>query len=228
MTSQLPETDVGRLLYAVRPTPGPLPVAVMVGVVLAIGGFTYLTNDHSLLLGGLAVLIPAAMIAAGALGGFLEQHRVYEHAVLLGPTWPRNNPYVIPVSTIDPETLTVHYRANLIARRLQSQGLPTMRMAVYSTRAVSFVGLSYEQAHPTSNPAELKRYGAVRAIFSGKLMPRGDRSLWALGVRRPEPLLAALEQAFAASGQPAPGVAARAAANPIVEPSGRPVSSAAG
>jgi hypothetical protein len=224
VTASGPEMDVGRLLYAVRPKPGPLPIAIMVLVVIVIGGFTYLTNNHSLVLTAFALLIPSLMILAIAAGGFLEQHRVHEHALLVGPTWPRNRPYVIPVSTIDPETVTVHHRANMIARRLKSQGLPTMRMAVYSTRAVSFTGLTYELAHPTANPAELKRYGVVRAVFSGQLMPRQDRSLWALGVRRPQPLLEALEAAFAADGRPAPGLAQRAAAHPIVEPSGRPAS----
>lgn len=222
MTSARSDIDPGRLLYAVRPTPGPGAVAVMGGVVLIIAAFTFVTNGNSVPLGTIGGLIPAALIAAVAVGGFSEQHRVHEYAVLVGPTWPRNRPYVIPISTIEPESVTVHQRANLINRRLHSQGVPTIRLAIYSTEAVSFVGLSYEKAHPTVNPAELRRYGVVRAVFSGQLMPHEDRSLWALGVRRPEPLLQALEAAFAADGRPAPGLAARAAASPLVEPSGRP------
>lgn len=218
-----PAEGLGRLIYAVRPMPGPVASAVLISIVAAPGAFTYLTNEHSLLYASAAVLSGSALVGAGLVAGLLEQHRVYERAVAVGLTWPRNRPYVIPMSTIDPDTVTVHQRANMIARRLHSQGLPTMRMAIFSTRAVSFVGLSYEQAHPTANPAKLMRYQLLQAIFGGTPMPRGDRSRWALGVRRPEPLLEALEKAFAAAGRPAPGVAARAAANPIIEPSGRPV-----
>lgn len=223
MTKAEPQRDLGGLIYAVRPTPGVLATAVTLGFIVLVGVFVYLTNERSLLYALTGVVSISALIALLAASGLCEQHRVYEHAVVVGLTWPRNRPYVIPISTIDPATVTVHRRANMIARRLNSGGLPTMRMAVYSTRAVSFVGLTYQKAHPTSNPADQTRRQLLQAAVTGTLMPRGDRSLWALGVRRPQPLLDALEAAFAADGQPAPGLAAHAAANPVIEPSGLPV-----
>ncbi|MDQ3484158.1 MAG: hypothetical protein M3445_01895 [Actinomycetota bacterium] len=222
MSKAEPPRDLGRLIYAVRPTPGLLATAITLAIVVVVGAFVYLTNERSLLYASTGMASISALIAVLAASGLCEQHRVYEHAVVVGFTWPRNRPYVIPISTIDPTTVTVHRRANMIARRLKSGGLPTMRMAVYSTRAVSFVGLTYQKAHPTSNPAEQHRRQLLQAAVTGTLMPRGDRSLWALGVRRPRPLLDALEAAFTADGRPAPGVAAHAAANPVIEPSGQP------
>lgn len=224
MTRDEPQGDIGRLIYAVRPTPGVFATVIMVGLVSILGTFVYLTNEHSLLYAFAGMAGSAAVVAPLVVVGLCEQHRVHEHAVVVGLTWPRNRPYVIPLSTVDPATVTVHHRANLISRRIKSSGLPTMRMAVYSTRAVSFVGLTYEKAHPTSNPAEQPRYQLLAAAVSGTLMPRGDQSLWVLGVRRTRPLLGALEAAFAADGRPAPGMAAHAAAHPVLEPSGRPAS----
>lgn len=104
-----------------------------------------------------------------------------------------------------------------------------MRMAVYSTRAVSFIGRSWEASNDAldpTNPAAstLKRTALeMRQATVGRgPLPAGDTCLWALGIRDPKPLLQALEQAFRADGRPQPGLAARALAHPVIEPSGQP------
>lgn len=223
-------SDLGSLLYAVRPLPRPLPVVLASAFVIAIGAFVWLTNGHSLILTLCAMAGSFAVVVLVAGSGLLEHHRVYEHAVVLGLSWPRrSSPYVVPLASVDPASLTVHYRANLIARRLGTGGSPTMRMAVYSTRAVSFLGRSWEEANDALDPANpaastLRRTALEmrQATFGRGPLPAGDSCLWALGVRDPKPLLEALERAFGADGRPQPGLASRALAHPVVEPSGRP------
>jgi hypothetical protein len=62
-----------------------------------------------------------------------------------------------------------------------------------------------------------------QSTFGGGPLPSGPTSRWALGVRRPDLLLRAIEQAFAADGRPQPGLAERALLRPVIEPSGRAV-----
>ncbi len=222
--------DLGLLLYAVRPLPRTLPIALAVGVVLLLDAFIFVTNGHSLLPVGFGTIGALLVIGPAAFSGFLELHRVYEHAVVVGLSWPRGRPpYVIPLSTIQPETVTVHYRANMIARRLGTGGSPTMRMAIYSTRAVSFVGRSWELANaafdaddPLAGRTKRRMLVLRQSTFGRGPLPSGPTSVWALGVRDPAPLLRALEQAFGADGRPQPGLAERAASHPVIEPSGKP------
>lgn len=224
-----PTADPGRLIYAVRPTPRLTPWLIMIGILVVPGAFIYLTNDHSVVLTATGVMTIGVFLSALALSGFLELHRIHEHAVVVGLSRPRRSPpYVIPLSSIDPSTVTVHHRANMIARRLGTQGSPTMRMAVYSTRAVSFVGRSWQAANLALDPGDpasakkLRRLQLRQAFFGKTALPEGASVLWALGVRRPEPLVKALEEAFAADGNPQPGLAERALRNPIIEPAGKP------
>jgi hypothetical protein len=227
-----PESDLGALIYAVRPLPRPLPIVLALGFVLLIDVFIFVTNGHSLVFVAWGTAGALLVIGAAALGGFLELHRLYEHGVVVGLSWPRGRPpYVIPLSSVDPASVTVHHRANMLARRLGTGGSPTMRMAWYSTRAVSFVGRSWELSNaaldpdsPVANPRKRRMLETRQAAFGRGPMPSGDTSLWALGVRDPEPLLQALERAFAADGHPQSGLAERALRHPVVEPSGRPMS----
>lgn len=217
------ETPYGRLIYAVRPTPSARAVVVIVATLAVIGGFVGLTN-HSWLLALFGILGAGLAITAICLGGFVDKHRVHEHALLLGPTWPGATPYVVPVSSIDPASITSHVHANQLSKRLHNNGLPTMRCAIYTDRAVSLVGISYERALDGRNPAEARGHRAMGAVLYGRSeMPREAESRWVLGVRRPRPLLEALEAALAADGRPSPGLAARVDAHPVMEPSGRSV-----
>jgi hypothetical protein len=213
---------LGRLVYAVRPLPRVLPVLIGLAVVVAIDALIFFPNGHTWV-GVLFGTVGAGVVLLAAAGsGLLEKHRVYEHAIVVGLTWPRSStPYVIPLSTIDPTSVTVHLRANLIARRLGTGGSPTMRMAVYSTRAVSFVGRSWQEAAPAGG-TKRRLLGLRQSAFGRGPLPSGPTSLWVLGVRSPEPLLRALEQVFAASGRPQPALTERALAHPVVEPSGLP------
>lgn len=213
----------GRLIYAVRPTPSARAVLIIAALLAVIGGFVWVTNDHSWVLAAAGMVGAGVAITAICLGGLVEKHRVHEHALLLGPTWPGSTPYVVPLASVDPDTITSHVHANQMPKRLHNNGLPTMRCAIYTTRAVSLVGLSYEAALPGRNPADSSAHQAMGAALYGRNeMPREAASRWVLGVRRPRPLLDALESALAADGRPRPGLAARVDARPVVEPHGLP------
>ncbi len=224
--------DLGALIYAVRPLPRALPIVLALGVVLLLDLFIFITNGHSLVAVAFGTVGALAVIMAASLGGFLELHRVYEHAVVVGLSWPRGRPpYIIPMSTVDPQTVTVHHRANMIGRRLGTGGSPTMRMAWYSTRAVSFVGRSWDLSNVALDPGNLganpRKRGMLetrQAAFGRGSLPSGHTNLWALGVRDPQPLLRAIERALAADGRPQPGLTERALRHPVVEPSGKPLS----
>lgn len=223
--------DLGTLVYSVRPLPRATPVLIAVAVVVVMDAAIYLGGDSSLMLVGFGTLGALLVMVPAVYSGYLELHRVYEHAVVVGLSWPRTSPpYVIALSSIDPSSVTVHVRANMIARRLQTQGSPTMRMAIYSTRAVSFIGRSWQTSNaaldpssPSAQPAKRRLLELRQAAFTSSPLPAGPTSLWALGVRDPQPLLEALEAAFAADGRPQPGLAQRALLNPVIEPSGEPL-----
>lgn len=196
---------------------------VVSALLFALGAFVWLTNDHSWGLAAAGMIGGGVAVTAICLGGFVEKHRVHEHALLLGPTWPGADPYVVPLASVDPDSITSHVRANQMPKRLHNNGLPTMRCAIYTTRAVSLVGLSYEAALAGRNPAKSRGHQAMGAALYGRAeMPREAASRWVLGVRRPKPLLDALEAALAADGRPQPGLAARVNDRPVVEPSGLP------
>ena len=209
------------MVYATRPWPGwrfYLLTVVALGVGFALG---MLDPSHNPAYGGAGALGMATVWFGLALSGLVERHRVHDNAVVLGATLPGMKPYVVPIDSIRPDTLTVHHRANLINRRLHQNGQPPMRMAFYSTRAVSFIGLNYEAAQPAASHAT--RIGRRTA----ELLLAGDRtnapiSRWVCGVRNPRGLVEALEQVLVAHGAVQPGLAARVVAAPVVEPSGEP------
>ena len=139
--------QAGRELFAVRPRPG-WGFLVVVVVTTALGyGLAYLAPERSPVLaitGAVGVLLVHLGVGGS---GLLEKHRVCEHALVLGPTWPGATPYVVPLSSIDPQSIRLHHRANFLGRRLGGPGARNIRMAVYSTKAVTFTGLHYELAH---------------------------------------------------------------------------------
>lgn len=144
-------TAAGRLLYATRPWPT-WPFYLLTVVVLGIGfGLGMLDPSHDPAYGVAGALGMAVVWFGLALSGLLDKHRVHEAAVVLGATLPGMKPYVVPVDSIRPDSLTVHHRANLINRRLHQNAQPSMRMAFYSTRAVSFTGLHHEAAQPDAS-----------------------------------------------------------------------------
>ena len=94
--------QAGRELFAVRPWPGWGFLAVVV-VTTALGyGLAYLAPERSPVL-ALTGAVGVLLVHLGVGGsGLLENHRVCEHALVLGPTLPGARPYVVPLSSIDP------------------------------------------------------------------------------------------------------------------------------
>ena len=184
--------DVGALRFAVRPTPGPRFLAAVVLTTALAGAVGALVPEGGAL-GAVGGVVGLLLVHGGLLGaGLVEQHRVHDAALVLGPTAGRARPYVLPWSQLDPGSLQVHRRANLVGSRYGAVGTSrNLRTAVYSTSAVSVVG-----------PAPLGGSGSVR---------------WLMGVRDPEPLARAVERAMVDAGLPAQGAAERALAAPVVE-----------
>ncbi|HEY7043558.1 MAG TPA: hypothetical protein VH419_07820 [Nocardioidaceae bacterium] len=220
--ARTPLPDLGRLLYAVRPLPTARAWLVMLApaVVFAVLGWfappqTWWTA---------AVPAAAYLLFIAALGGagWIDKHRVYERGVVLGPTWPGATPYVVPLDTIDPTSVTVHHHANRINQRIHQNGQPTMRMAVYSTRAVSFAGLHYDEAGGRTR-SDSKAFRAASTLLGQQPMSGGRTCRWVLGVKDPAPLVAAIMQSFEATGRVAPGAARDVLSTAIEEPSGQPV-----
>jgi hypothetical protein len=217
--SELPlqPQDAGPQVYAERPLPSPRAVAV---VLLGLAAFdTLLTALLGSAAGAAASTAGAALVIALLFGaGMLEQHRVHQRAVLLGPTLPWAVPYVVPLVTIDPASVRLHHRANFIGRRLQQQGTPNLRMVPYLTVAVSFKGLDPLAAHP-------RRRRRAPTVFTEPLLHHDNTphtpvvtQRWVLATRHPDRLLRALEQALTDAGVPGvTGLAERELRNPLVE-----------
>ena len=208
--------DAGRVLYSTRPSAGPLAwlallallgAAAVLGAVVPGGGLG----------GAIAATIGAGLILGGLFTiGSLDHHRVCQNALVLGLSpWPGGQPYVIPWSAVDPRSLTLHRPANRPGRPATEMGSRGARMAVYSTRAVSLLGLHPDLAHPT------RRH---RTRFALELLARrtsqqlaGDPPVirWVMGIRDPEPLLRAIEEALIQHRDDAAGIADRALAAPM-------------
>ena len=210
--------QAGRELFAVRPRPG-WGFLVVVVVTTALGyGLAYLAPERSPVLaitGAVGVLLVHLGVGGS---GLLEKHRVCEHALVLGPTLPGATPYVVPLSSIDPQSIRLHHRANFLGRRLGGPGARNIRMAVYSTKAVTFTGLHYELANDRlrrSSPLAVE--ARRRPMYDNVAPPPTPTTTWALGVRDPQPLLLAIEQALVDAGQPAAWVSGRQLRNPTVE-----------
>jgi hypothetical protein len=214
----LTREQAGRELFAVRPRPGWGYLAIVL-VTIALGyGLAYLAPERSPVL-AIAGAVGVLLVHLGVAGsGLLEKHRVCEHALVLGPTLPGTTPYVVPLSSIDPQSIRLHHRANYLGRRLGGLGARNLRMAVYSTKAVTFSGLHCELANEKlRRSSPLTMQAQQRPRYDNVPAPPAPSITWALGVRDPQPLLLALEQALVDSGQPAGGVSEQQLRDPIVE-----------
>jgi hypothetical protein len=214
----LTREQAGRERFAVRPSPG-WGFLVVVVVTTALGyGLAYLAPERSPVL-AIAGAIGVLLVHLGVAGaGLLEKHRVCEHALVLGPTWPGATPYVVPLTSIDPTSIRLHHRANFLGRRLGGPGARNIRMAVFCTKAVTFTGLHYELAHDRlhrSSPLAVEAHR--RPMYDNVPAPPTPSITWALGVRDPQPILRAIEQALVDARQPAAGVSERQLSNPVVE-----------
>lgn len=202
-------TRVGALRFAVRPKPGPYYLLMAALTTLASGaGCYFLPADGGwvLAVAGASGLLLVHLLVIGA--GMLEQHRVHDHALIVGPVWRssfRPRSYIIPWETVDPASLLAHRRANFIGDTYGPTGLSSnLRMAVFSTGAVSFVGLN----------AALAKGRGMPSVPSGNSMAAHR---WVLGLREPEPLMRAVEHALLDAGLDAHGAADRALAHPVTE-----------
>jgi hypothetical protein len=209
--------DAGRQLYAERPLPSWWALAVVVLALLAVYALLLRLFDSTL--GAAATTAGAALFVALLFGtAMLDQHRVCERALLLGPTLPRALPYVVPLTTIDPASVRLHHRANFITRRLRQQGTPNLRMAPFATVAVSFTGLHPSAAHPRRRAEAASLYTEPLLAYENTAFTRVVTERWVLATRHPDRLLRALEQALDGAGLPgAAGLAERELRNPIVE-----------
>ncbi|GII97496.1 hypothetical protein [Sinosporangium siamense] len=212
----LDPADAGAPRYTERPMPSWKAVAVAFLFLAAIYAPTAAADSPA----GAALATGAAAVFLVVLFGvgMLEKHRVCERALLLGPTWPGAVPYVVPLVSIDPASVRLHYRANFMGRRLGRQGTPNLRMGVFSTIAISFTALHPLAAHP-------RRRHRIGSLYTEPLMRYGNapsppviKELWVLATRRPDRLLQALEAALVDAGVPgARGLAERELRAPLVE-----------
>jgi hypothetical protein len=208
--------DVGRVLYSTRPTAGPLAWlmlltllagAAVIGAVVPGGGPG----------GAIAAALGAtAILGTMFVGGPLDHHRVCENALVLGMNpWPGGQPYIIPWSTVDPNSLTLHRPANRMGRPAGEVGARGTRMAVYSTRAVSLLGLHPDLAHPTRrNRTQLAR-NLLATRTPQQIADEPPLIRWVMGTRHPEPLLRAIEDVLTRHRDDANGIADRALAHPM-------------
>ncbi len=209
--------DAGRQLYAERPLPSWRALVVFLLLLLAL--YALLVRLFDSVPGAAATTAGAALVLAVLFGAaMLDRHRVCERALLLGPTLPRAVPYVVPLTTIDPASVRLHHRANLIGRRLRQQGTPNLRMAPYATVAVSFTGLHPSAAHPRRRQGAASLYTEPLLQYESTPFTRIVTERWVLATSHPDRLLRALERALAGAGMPgAEGLAERELRNPVVE-----------
>jgi hypothetical protein len=151
-----------------------------------------------------------------------QRVQVCDRAVVVRLEVGRARPYVIPLVSIDPASIRLHYHANFLGRRFPgTNGTRVVRMPPYSMVAVSLRGLRPKLAHPRLRTLQPDRHEIVSHFDyvnapALDLAPFSDR--WFIGTKRPERLLAALEEALVDAGSPgAAGVAQRELTAPRVE-----------
>ncbi|HEY0474122.1 MAG TPA: hypothetical protein VGD34_20775 [Kribbella sp.] len=212
--------DAGQELYSVRPKPGPIAWLVFVGL-LALAFLMGWLAPASGLVGGFAALAGAVVILVPLFGvGMLEKHRVCENALVLGLTpWPGGEPYVIPWSTVPPDSLLLHDPATRAGAGAAGQsGARGTRMAIFSRKAVSLVGLHHDLAHPRRRQTTEFARQVLARVTPEELALRPPLVSWAMGVRKPEPLLRAIEAALVRFRPEAAGSADHALAHPVHGP----------
>lgn len=191
------EKDAGRLRYSQRQWPTLGAALVLLGVLLlltalgAVGGGA--TGALAGLFGGAAVLLALAG------SGLVERHRVYDRALVLGPTWPGATPYVVPLESIDLATVRLWSRANLYTRSQPTPTASARRNAIYTTMAITFDGLAPVAANAKTRPRAMD---IVARVTGAGATEAGGRptDTWFLGTRSPEPLLRAVEAALSDLG----------------------------
>ena len=159
--------QLGSRRFAVRPIPGPrfLGIVLLSTIAAAVLGLSVLDGGVSGAVGGAVGLLIVHGAVIGS--GLIEQHRVHDRGLQLGPTFAGTTPFVIPWSTVDPSSLQVHRRANLVGGRYGPNGLSSnLRMAAYSTSAVSVTGLLPQLASPRRR---IKAAGPARHHVHGPL-----------------------------------------------------------
>jgi hypothetical protein len=209
--------DAGRVLYATRPTAGPLAWLVLVALLTGAAVVGAVTPE-----GGLGSAIGTTLGATTILGGLfalgrLDHHRVCEHALVLGLNpWPGGQPYVIPWTAVDPHSLALHRPANRPGRPAAEMGSRGARMAVYSTRAVSVLGLHPDLAHPKRRHSPLSLAREMLGTRTPQQLADDPPMIrWVMGTRHPEPLLRAIEDALSRHRDDAAGIADAALAEPM-------------
>jgi hypothetical protein len=207
--------DAGREIYRVRPVPGPLAWLVLAAAVGAggVAGRFAAGGSPATAAGGAAGI--AVLFGLLYLAGYLNCHRVCENALVLGlAPWPGGEPYVIPWTTVDPATLTVHQPLTRPGSSPGEPGERGVRAAFYSRRGVSVGGLHADLAHP-------RRRSTVPA--AAELLARYTRdpgqglpaTRWVMGVRDPEPLVRAIASVLSARGLADADLAERVLASPV-------------
>jgi hypothetical protein len=212
--------EAGRELYSVRPKPGPIAWLVFLGLLGIAFLLGWLAPDSGLA-GGVAALIGGIVILVPLFGvGMLEKHRVCENALVLGLTpWPGGQPYVIPWSTVPPDSMLLHDPATRGGSGAAGQsGARGTRMAIFSRKAVSVVGLHHDLAHPRRRERSVFARALLARVTPEELAARPPLVNWAMGVRNPEPLLRAIEGALTKHYPAAVGAADHALAHPVHGP----------
>ena len=225
MTPQCPPVllsiaDAGQELYSVRSKPGRIAWLVFAGLLVVSFLMGWLAPDSGIV-GAFAALIGGFLIMGSLfLSGLLDKHRVCENALVLGLTpWPGGQPYVIPWSTVPVDSLLLHDPANKVGSEGAGRnGARGTRMAVYSRKAVSVVGLHHDLAHPRRRQTSGFARQLLARVTPEELAQRPPLVNWAMGVRDPEPLLRAIEAAMARHDPRAAGIADHALAHPVHGP----------
>ena len=220
------ESEAGILRYSARQWPTPRAGLVLLLLLLGLPLLVLLAGGPTALWGTLGGDLFLLLLAGS---GLLERCRIYDRALVVGPTWPGAVPYVIPLETIDPAHVRLWHRANLLARSQPDASLWTRRAAIYTSIGITFEGLSPAAAHARRRDAAVARLGlrpsqtrydpVAEHGFPGPGQRGLPTSNWLLGTSRPEPLLRALEAALVSSGRvDARGLADRELRDPAVAP----------
>jgi hypothetical protein len=214
--------DAGAVRYSERQGPSPRGWAFVAVILAAVYGLLLpLVGGHPL---DAFVAWMGAVIFLGALVLFslLNRIEVRDRAVAVHLDFWHTQPYLIPLISIDPASVRLHYHANLLGRRLPgTNGTRVARMTAFLTVAVSLRGLRPHLAHPrlrklASGRFEIEEHFKYLNAPPLDLAPYAKR--WIIGTKHPERLLAALEKALVDAGVTgAVGLAERELSAPRIE-----------
>jgi len=208
--------DAGAVVYSTRSVPGPRAVLLVAVLVVAVWTVLLFVPESGPMQATVATsfLLVFLLLLFGA--GMLDHHRVCENALVLGlAPWPGGQAYVIPWSTVSPDSLTLHKPLNRPGRPAAETGSRGARTAVYSTRGVSLAGLHADLAHPRRRVRSATARELLRMTTPEQLEQNPPRIRWVMGARDPERLLRAIESAMVRHRPEAEGSAERAIAHPV-------------